>query len=51
MQSDLDISIPRKMALQIVSRRGDRVTGRDGDVEISNQHGDVSVEEEPATSS
>ncbi len=46
VQSDLDISIPRKMALQIVSRRGDvTVTGRDGDVEISNQHGDVSVED------
>jgi DUF4097 and DUF4098 domain-containing protein YvlB len=46
VQSDLDISIPRKMALQIVSHRGDvTVTGRDGDVEISNQHGDVSVED------
>jgi hypothetical protein len=46
VQSDLDISIPRKMAVQISSRRGDvAVTGRDGDVEISNQHGDVSVED------
>jgi DUF4097 and DUF4098 domain-containing protein YvlB len=46
VQSDLDISIPRKMALQIISRRGDvSVTGRDGQVEISNQHGDVSVED------
>jgi DUF4097 and DUF4098 domain-containing protein YvlB len=46
VQSDLDISIPRKMALQITSRRGDvSVTGRDGDVEINNQHGDVSVED------
>src|SRR5580658_6317608 len=46
VQSDLDISIPRKMAVQISSRRGDvSVTGRDGDVEISNQHGDVSVED------
>jgi Putative adhesin/Domain of unknown function (DUF5668) len=46
VQSDLDISIPRKMALQITSRRGDVVvTGRDGEVEINNQHGDVSVED------
>jgi DUF4097 and DUF4098 domain-containing protein YvlB len=46
VQSDLDVSIPRKMELHIVSRRGDvNVTGRDGDVEITNQHGDVSVED------
>ena len=46
VQSDLDISIPRKMALQITSRKGDvSVTGRDGAVEISGQHGDVSVED------
>lgn len=46
VESDLDISIPRKMALQIISRRGDvSVTGRDGEVEISNQHGDVSVQD------
>ncbi|MGC2270978.1 MAG: DUF4097 family beta strand repeat-containing protein, partial [Candidatus Sulfotelmatobacter sp.] len=45
VQSDLDISIPRKMALQITSRRGDvSVTGRDGEVDINNQRGDVSVE-------
>jgi DUF4097 and DUF4098 domain-containing protein YvlB len=46
VQSDLDISIPRKMELHIISRRGDvSVTGRDGDVEITNQHGEVSVED------
>lgn len=46
VQADLDISIPRKMALQITSRRGAvSVTGRDGDVEINNQHGEVSVED------
>jgi hypothetical protein len=46
VQSDLDISIPRKMALQIISRRGDvSVTGRDGEVDINNQHGDVSVQD------
>ena len=46
VQSDLDISVPRKMELHVISRRGDvSVTGRDGEVEISTQHGDVSVED------
>ena len=46
VQSDLDISIPRKMELHITGRKGDvSVTGRDGDVEIAAQHGDVSVED------
>jgi len=46
VQSDLDISIPRKMQVHVVSRRGDvNVNGRDGDVEINNQHGDVTVED------
>jgi DUF4097 and DUF4098 domain-containing protein YvlB len=46
VESDLDISIPRKMELHIVSRRGDvSVTGRDGEVEVNNQHGDLSVED------
>jgi DUF4097 and DUF4098 domain-containing protein YvlB len=46
VQSDLDISIPRKMELHITARKGDAsVTGRDGDVEIATQHGDVSVED------
>jgi len=46
VQSDLDISVPRKMAVHIISRRGDvSVTGRDGEVEINSQHGDVSVED------
>ncbi len=46
VQSDLDISIPRKMELHVTSRRGDvSVTGRDGEVEVNNQHGDVSVED------
>jgi DUF4097 and DUF4098 domain-containing protein YvlB len=44
--TDLDISVPRKAAITIVSRRGDAtIAGRDGDVEISDQRGDVSVEE------
>jgi Putative adhesin/Domain of unknown function (DUF5668) len=46
VQTDLDISIPRKMELHITGRRGDvSVTGRDGPVEIASQHGDVSVED------
>jgi len=46
VQSDLDISVPRKMELHVVSRRGDvSVTGRDGEVEITAQRGDVSVED------
>jgi DUF4097 and DUF4098 domain-containing protein YvlB len=46
VQSDLDISIPRKMELHITGRKGDvSVNGRDGDVEIAAQHGDVSVED------
>ena len=46
VQSDLDISIPRKMELHVISRRGDvSVNGRDGEVEITTQHGDVSVED------
>jgi DUF4097 and DUF4098 domain-containing protein YvlB len=46
VESDLDITLPRKMDVHITSRRGDTsVTGRDGEVEINNQHGDVSVED------
>jgi hypothetical protein len=46
VQSDLDISVPRKMELHVVSRRGDvSVNGRDGEVEINSQHGDVTVED------
>jgi hypothetical protein len=46
VQSDLDISIPRKMEVHIISRRGDvSVTGRDGEVEITNHNGDVTVED------
>lgn len=42
--SDLDVSVPRKVALVITSRRGDvSVLGREGDVEISSQHGDVTA--------
>jgi Putative adhesin len=46
VESDLDISIPRKMQVQIISRRGDvSVIGRDGEIEVNNQHGDDSIED------
>jgi hypothetical protein len=44
--TDMDISLPRKAALTIISRRGDvNVGGRDGDVEITSQRADTSVED------
>jgi DUF4097 and DUF4098 domain-containing protein YvlB len=46
VESNLDISVPRKLELHIISRRGDvSVIGRDGAVEITNQHGDATVED------
>jgi len=46
VQSDLEISVPRKLELHVTSKRGEvSVTGRDAEVEINNQHGDVSVED------
>ena len=44
--TDLDISLPKKAAVTISSRRGDvTLSTRDADVDISNQHGEVSIEE------
>ncbi len=46
VESDLDISVPRKMQVQITSRRGDvSVNDRQGEVDINTQHGDVSLED------
>src|ERR1700739_1063624 len=46
VQTDLDISIPRKASVTISSRRGDvNVSGREGNVDISAQHSDTTVEE------
>jgi DUF4097 and DUF4098 domain-containing protein YvlB len=46
VEIDLDISLPRKAAVSITSRRGDvELVGRDGNVDISTQHSDTSVEE------
>ena len=44
VSTDMDVSVPRNVAVVISSRRGDiSVLGRTGDVEISSQHGDVST--------
>lgn len=44
VDSDLDIAIPRKAAVNVTGRRGDvNIMGREGDVEISAQHGAVSA--------
>jgi DUF4097 and DUF4098 domain-containing protein YvlB len=42
--TDLDVSVPRKVAVVISTRRGDvSVLGRDGDTDISTQRGEVSL--------
>ena len=46
IKSDLDITLPRKAPVSIVSRRGDvNVIGRDGNLDLAVQHGDVEVED------
>ena len=46
VETDLDISVPRKAAVTINSRRGDvNVSGRTGNVEISAQRADTSVDD------
>ena len=46
VETDLDISVPRKVPVTITSRRGDvNVVGRDGNVDIAAQHSDTSVED------
>ena len=46
VETDLDISVPRKAAVSINSRRGDiNVSGRGGNVDISSQHADTSVDD------
>jgi len=42
--TDMDISLPRKASVTISTQRGDvSLLGRDGDGEITSDHGDVSV--------
>jgi len=46
VESDLDISLPRKVAVSITSRMGDvNLVGREGNIDISTQHSDTSVED------
>src|SRR5579864_2127727 len=46
IETDLDISVPRKAQVTVISRRGDvNLSGRDGSVDISAQHSDTSVED------
>ena len=46
VETDLDISLPRKTPVTIVSRRGGvNVSGRGGNVDISAQHSDTSVDD------
>jgi hypothetical protein len=46
VETDLDISVPRKAAVTVSSHRGDvNITGRDGNVDISAQRSDTSVED------
>lgn len=46
VETDLDISVPRKAPVTINSRRGDiNVSGRGGNVDISSQHADTSVDD------
>jgi hypothetical protein len=46
VETDLDVSLPRKVAVSITSRRGDvSLAGRDGAIDISTQHSDTSIED------
>jgi len=46
VETDLDISVPRKASVTVTSHRGDvSIAGRDGNVDISAQRSDTSVEE------
>src|ERR1019366_1636160 len=46
VETDLDVSLPRKVAVSITSRRGDvNLVGRDGSIDISAQQSDTSVED------
>ena len=46
VESDLDISVPRKASVTIESRRGDvNVSGRDATVNVSTQHSDTAIQD------
>lgn len=46
VEVDLDVSLPRKVAVAITSRKGDvNLVGREGNIDISAQHSDTTVED------
>lgn len=46
VETELDISVPRKAQVTVTSRRGDvNIAGRDGGIDVSAQHSDTSIEE------
>jgi hypothetical protein len=46
IETDLDVSLPRKVAVSITSRKGDvNLVGRDGAIDIAAQHSDTSIED------
>jgi hypothetical protein len=46
VKTDLDISLPHKAAVSVVSRRGDvNVISREGNLDLNVQHADVTVED------
>ena len=46
VETDLDISLPRKAAVSVTSRRGDvNISGRTGNVDVSSQHADTSIDD------
>ncbi len=46
VETDLDISVPRKAQVSIVSKRGDvTLSGRDAGVDVSAQHSDTNIED------
>jgi hypothetical protein len=46
IETDLDVSLPRKASIAITSRKGDvNIVGRDGSIDIGAQHSDTSVED------
>ena len=46
VETDLDISLPKKVPVTIISRRGDvNISGRSGNLDISTQHSDTSIDD------
>jgi hypothetical protein len=46
VESDLDISVPRKVPVSVIARHGEvTLVGRDGNVDVTAQHGDATIED------